>query len=98
MVWSCSATVSRRYLTSLQCLIPRPSLSLPAIICCLPVVVDRGGRYHHADQGDVVKVELGLAGIIERHKVCQGRLHNHSFWQYVVNFSSRLAIDHFHFS
>ena len=31
--------------------------------------------------GGDVKVEFGLAGIVEGDKVCQDRLHNH-FWQH----------------
>ena len=27
----------------------------------------------------VVEVELRLAGIIQRHRICQDRLHNHRF-------------------
>ena len=33
----------------------------------------------------VVIVEFGLAGIIERCRVCQDRLHNLSLWQYAFS-------------
>lgn len=76
---SCSAAVSRRHLNLLQSLINRPSISLSGAICLFLSSLSAVVRITTLITKGVVKVESGLAGIIQGHNLCQDRLHNHRF-------------------